>query len=1051
MNLPVRKLQAGLMAILLAASLLPALSIAPGPALAQTAVPTRDSAPSPLPTPNVTPTVAPGAPVDGATEQDADQIEALLAGMSVADRVGQLFLITFRGDEVGLASDITTLINEYRVGGVVLSARNGNFSNEAGVDTPVQVATLVNQLQAAAYGFLLPEAAALPNPSIHWPPADIISLSQRTGEPPVNLPLLIAVEQAGDHLPATALRRGFTPLPSAMALGATWNPELANQVGQIAGRELAAVGVNLLLGPILDVVEQPRPDEVGALGIHSFGGDPEWVSRMGRAYITGVHTGGGGQVATVARHFPGAGDADRLPDQEVATVQRSASELRQIALPPFLAVTHGQSSIHSPAGDPATTDAIMSSHIRYSGFQGASRGRNIPLSLAPELKMVLDQEGLADWRKQGGLVVSNQLGAPAIRRHYNPDLSEFNSRQVASDAFAAGHDLLYLGRFSLDDQWESELRNIQETILFFQESYQRDPDFAAQVDAAVRRILQLKLRLYGAGESTTDLDDSDGTAQTLPVPLDQVLVQSDDLAVLEETHASSLATVGQVARDSFTLLYPDPASATDIVSVSPQSSDQILVITDSRLLQECAECTVEVAVGPDEVADIIMQLYGPTGTGQITPTQVSSMAFADLDQVLAAEQAAETSPPESAEATPTPAPTGAPPATPLVASPDEPEGARPLLANLDKNAKINQQIEEADWVIFAMLDVDAERFPHSTVVKRFLRQRGNQLANKHIAVLALHAPFFLDATEISKLNGYYGVYSKTQPFLESAVRGIFRAFSPAGAPPVSVAGTRFDRLAERLLPDPMRPIPVQVLSQGGEVLAGANVTASTPLTMPGTMVRIQAGPIQDHNGKPVRNGTPVELVLAYADNPAADDLLAVSTQNGVAVQDVVLDGSGVMRVAARSGDAASIAEVALSVPAALPPGTDATVTPAITGAAVAAGSPLTSDLAVDAAVQPGIARRPLSLISLAVALLTMLATLSLLLIVLVRVLPRATLVHSMLWAINFGLAGYILYGLGWVPGGAWLQGSLQTWGVGLVVFISMLLPMVWLQLRIDEG
>jgi hypothetical protein len=40
--------------------------------------------------------------------------------------------------------------------------------------------------------------------------------------------------------------------------------------------------------------------------------------------------------------------------------------------------------------------------------------------------------------------------------------------------------------------------------------------------------------------------------------------------------------------------------------------------------------------------------------------------------------------------------------------------------------------------------------------------------------------------------------------------------------------------------------------------------------------------------------------------------------------------------------------------------------------------------------------------------------------------------------------------LGLLPGGTWLHGSLRVWGTGLVVFIAMLLPLVWLQLRTTE-
>ena len=72
--------------------------------------------------------------------------------MAPEDRVGQLFIVNFDGNEVTAESDITQLILSMRVGGVVISPRNMNFSNEKGVDTPHEVATLANQLQGVAYG-----------------------------------------------------------------------------------------------------------------------------------------------------------------------------------------------------------------------------------------------------------------------------------------------------------------------------------------------------------------------------------------------------------------------------------------------------------------------------------------------------------------------------------------------------------------------------------------------------------------------------------------------------------------------------------------------------------------------------------------------------------------------------------------------------------------------------------------------------------------------------------------------------------------------------------
>ena len=88
-------------------------------------------------------------------------------------------------------------------------------------------------------------------------------------------------------------------------------------------------------------------------------------------------------------------------------------------------------------------------------------------------------------------------------------------------------------------------------------------------------------------------------------------------------------------------------------------------------------------------------------------------------------------------------------------------------------------------------------------------------------------------------------------------------------------------------------------------------------------------------------------------------------------------------------------------------------------------------------------------ITLVIALLTILVTLSLLLILQIRIMPRSMLVHNMLWATICGLSAYILFGLGLLPGAGFLRGTLQFWSSAVVVFIGMLLPLLWLQLRAE--
>jgi hypothetical protein len=71
-------------------------------------------------------------------------------------------------------------------------------------------------------------------------------------------------------------------------------------------------------------------------------------------------------------------------------------------------------------------------------------------------------------------------------------------------------------------------------------------------------------------------------------------------------------------------------------------------------------------------------------------------------------------------------------------------------------------------------------------------------------------------------------------------------------------------------------------------------------------------------------------------------------------------------------------------------------------------------------------------------------------IVQIHLLPRIMLVNHMLWAAVFGLAGYVLYGLGLFPGGSWLNDSIGLLGTPVPVFVLMLLPLLWLQLRGDR-
>ncbi|MCB0188960.1 MAG: hypothetical protein KDE31_32045, partial [Caldilineaceae bacterium] len=187
------------------------------------------------------------------------------------------------------------------------------------------------------------------------------------------------------------------------------------------------------------------------------------------------------------------------------------------------------------------------------------------------------------------------------------------------------------------------------------------------------------------------------------------------------------------------------------------------------------------------------------------------------------------------------------------------------------------------------------------------------------------------------------------------------------------------------------------------------------------------------------------------------------TRNGRARVSITLERSGILRVSASSVEAGTSTlilvntqgsiEIVMLTPTVAP--TFAPTAEALAVSEEAATNPETGQVSGDGTVNPAPSSavvRPnarVDLLTLSLAGITQLVMLGLLLVVLVRVMPRAMLVYRLLWALMVGWLAYILYGLGLVPGSTWLQMTLYPWGVIPVVFIGMLLPMVWLQLRAE--
>lgn len=666
----------------------------------------------------------------------------LLESMSAEERVGQMLLVPIDGADVADGSAIAHLIDDLHVGGVVLDSRRGNFSN--GADAPMQVAKLANALQRRT-------AAA--------------------GRPYV--PLLVAVTQLGEEPPGTALSGGMTVLPTQMTVGATWQPELADQVGQVIGRELAAVGVNLLLGPNLDVAAVPRPGTSGDLGTRVFGGSPSWVARLGQAFVRGVRQGSNGRVATACASFPGLGGADRSPADEAAVVESSLPELLAADLAPYLAVTD-----HSTD---ATTAAVISSHARYRALQQQT-DRPFSLDTGGMGYLWAQVPQLKRWRDAGGVVVSSGLGLPTVRRYADPSLTEFSVRRVVDEAVTAGNDLLLLTDFGPPGATSAADANIDAAVQWLLVRYRQDEAVRELVDAAALRVLGLKLGLHP------------------DAALERVLV---DPELAPAATGLGADVTGQVGAAALTLISPGAALPAGPGVVAPQSGETILFVADERAVRECAECEPTTVLSPAELVDRVRQRYGPAGSGRLLrEDQVEGVTFSEMKAWLQGRGA--------------------------VATEDTPV----LVPELDpaRAAEIGRWVDRSDWIVFAMRDARPAEAPGSDAMKLFLKAAVVDAQDRRLVALAFGAPYYLDTTEIAKLHAYYAVYARGSPFVDLAVRALFGDAAATGASPVSVSGAGYD-LGRRLEPaldqrvelEPVGHDAAQPLRAGGDLTVRSSV------------------------------------------------------------------------------------------------------------------------------------------------------------------------------------------------------------------------------------
>ncbi|MAT40196.1 MAG: beta-N-acetylglucosaminidase [Ectothiorhodospiraceae bacterium] len=186
---------------------------------------------------------------------------------------------------------------------------------------------------------------------------------------------------------------GATEFPSAMALGATRDPNLARQMAEAIAREMRAVGVYQNFAPVADVNNNPANPVINT---RSFGEDPALVADMASAYVAGLQSG---NVVATIKHFPGHGDTEYDSHFYLPIIAKSERELELTEFVPFRRAMK------------AGALAVMSAHIAVPSLTGDST-----------LPVTLSRSGLDSLLRRGfgfdGVIVTDALNMKAITDHY---------------------------------------------------------------------------------------------------------------------------------------------------------------------------------------------------------------------------------------------------------------------------------------------------------------------------------------------------------------------------------------------------------------------------------------------------------------------------------------------------------------------------------------------------------------------------------------------------------------------------------------------------------
>ena len=398
-----------LLAAFLGAGSLAGCSLIPGSSSAGgSSSSAKPKAPAPA-----SPSAAPSPTANATASATATATDGALAGWSLEEKVGQLMMVGV--DATAPKQSSNEAVDTHHVGNIFIAGRT-----TAGSQATQKV---------------------------------IASFTGKVGPGTThNTPMLVSTDQEGGEVQVLS-GSGFSEIPSAMDQSAQSRDQLV-AAARTWGKELADVGVNMNLAPVVDLVDIPRPttnEPIGKWG-REYGHDAATVSSQAGAFAEGMQAS---KVIPTYKHFPGLGRVTANTDTSAGVVDRTTSRNSDAAVGVFASAIA------------AGAQVIMVSSATYALIDASA-----PAVFSSKIvtDMLRTEMGFS------GVVITDDVSAAV-------QVQGVAAGDRAVQAIRAGCDIVLA---SADPTVAADM--VKAIIA----AAQSDPAFAARVDESATRVLALK-------------------------------------------------------------------------------------------------------------------------------------------------------------------------------------------------------------------------------------------------------------------------------------------------------------------------------------------------------------------------------------------------------------------------------------------------------------------------------------------------------------------------------------------------------------------------------